>query len=172
MFLLDSPSSDSATQPWTREQVWHLIKALAKSENGVMSYNQLLLSDLFKNNGENILQALEQAELISIVSENGCPQSVKPGKPIYHAVFRRLTENRPLNTRLNLAIIGQLVGNQNKSIEKYETELQALGTLPKQPSELRDRVQWLLEKIRGAQSKIRELEAEGADLSRLLKSEH
>ena len=40
--------SDLEPQHWTREQAWHLIKALAHSEEGALPYNQVLASDLFK----------------------------------------------------------------------------------------------------------------------------
>lgn len=172
MFLLENPAHATTQPAWSREQVWHIIKALAESKTGVMPYNQILLSDLFKTNGEGILQSLEQAELLSIVSHNGCPQFVKPGKPILHVVFRRLTENKPLKIRLNLAIIAQLIGNQNKSVAKYEEELKLLGSLPKQPRELRDRIQWLLNKVHSAHAKIQRLEAESSELAKQLKTEH
>ncbi|KAE8146134.1 cytochrome P450 [Aspergillus avenaceus] len=150
MFILTTESSVQ----WTHEQVWHLIKMLATAKEGGLPFNQVLLSDLFKENGEATLRALEQAELISIGSINGCPETVKPGKPVYRAVFKRLTENKTLSSRLDLEILGQLISKENKSIGKYEEELQLLGTLPKQPWELSTRTEWLLQKVYGSQNKI------------------
>jgi hypothetical protein len=166
MFIL---STDTAPQ-WSHEQVWLLIKMLAHSKEGSLPYNKVLLSDLFKENGEAVLQALEQAELISIGSINGCPELVKPGKPVYRAVFKKLTENKNLSSRLDLEILTQLISKENKSIGKYEEELLLLGSLPKQPRELTTRIQWLLQKVYNSQNKISKYEAESAILQRILQS--
>ncbi|OJK03285.1 hypothetical protein ASPACDRAFT_50635 [Aspergillus aculeatus ATCC 16872] len=151
MFIL---GSDTTSKSWTQEQAWHLIKTLANAKDAALPYNQILLSDLFKDNGEASLRALEQAELISINSVNGCPDVVKPGKPVYRAVFKRLTENKTLSSRLDLEILKQLISVENKSISKYEEELQLLGTLPKQPWELASRIKWLLGKVYSSQNKV------------------
>ncbi|OJJ44166.1 hypothetical protein ASPZODRAFT_161257 [Penicilliopsis zonata CBS 506.65] len=164
-FILDT-AADNSQHQWTREQVWHLIKALAHTKSGVMSYNQIILSDLFKDNGEGTLRSLEQAELISIISVDGSPRWIKPGKPIFQAVFQRLTENKALSTRLDLAILAQLISKQNKSIATYEEELKLLGQLPKQPRELQLRIQWLLNKVYAAQNKIAKYEDEGSGLEK------
>ncbi|XHG06418.1 mitochondrial escape protein 2 [Aspergillus wentii] len=167
MFIL---GTDSVIPHWTREQVWHLIKSLANTEDGILPYNQVLLSDLFKTNGEATLRALEQAELISIGAVNGFPHTVKPGKPVYHAVFKRLAENKALTSRLDLAILSQLINNENKNIGKFEEELQILGSLPKQPWEIRPRIHWLLQKVHKSQNKIDRCEQESAMLQKILRS--
>lgn len=169
MFIM---SSDNESKQWTNEQAWHLIKALAKAKNGSLSYYQLLMSDLFKENGHNTLRALEQAELISIISVNGRPESVKPGKPVYRTVFKRLTEDRTLSSHLDLEILSQLISKENKNIGKHEEELRLLGTLPKQPWELKGRIQWLLQKVYNSQNKIGQYEAESATLQKVLRSDH
>jgi hypothetical protein len=93
---------------WSPEQAWLLIKELAAKES--LRYNELLLSDVFKSGGEKTIRALEQAELITIVSSpSGRPSLIKPGKPVYHPAFKRLTEDRVLKSRLDLAILDQLV---------------------------------------------------------------
>lgn len=168
MFILNT----NTEAQWSHEQVWHLIKMLANSKEGSLPYNQVLLSDLFKENGEAALQALEQAELISVGSINGCPETVKPGKPVYRAVFKKLTENKTLSSRLDLEILSQLINKENKSIGKYEEELRLLGSLPKQPRELTSRIQWLLQKVYNSQNKISRYETESAFLQMILRSGH
>ncbi|KAJ5169065.1 Mitochondrial escape protein 2 [Penicillium canariense] len=163
--------TDSVTPQWTREQAWHLIKTLAHAKDGSLLYTKVLLSDLFKDNGEATLRALEQAELISIGSVKGFPRWIKPGKPVYHAAFQQLIENKTLKNRLDLVILGQLIGQENKSISKYEEELQVLGSLPKHPRELTSRIEWLLRKIQGSQTKILQYESDSAILTKLLYSE-
>jgi hypothetical protein len=163
--------TDTVTPQWTREQAWHLIKLLAHAKDGSLLYNKVLLSDLFKNDGEATLRALEQAELISVGSVKGFPRWIKPGKPVYQAAFQRLIENKTLEGRLDLMILGQLIGQENKSISKYEEELQVLGSLPKHPRELTSRIEWLLRKIQGSQTKILKYENDSAALTKLLQSE-
>lgn len=164
-------ATDAVTPHWTREQAWYLIKSLAHAKDGSLLYNQVLLSDLFKDNGEATLRALQQAELISVSSIKGFPGWIKPGKPVYQAAFQRLIENKTLQGRLDLMILGQLISQENKSIGKYEEELQVLGSLPKQPRELTSRIEWLLGKIQGSQSKILKYEHDSAVLARMLQSE-
>lgn len=168
MFVL---GNDSSNQQWTREQAWHLIRSLAGTKDGVMPYHKVLLSNLFKHDGEATLRALEQAELISITSENGIPHAIKPGKPVYLTVFRRLVDNKTLSSRLNLMTLAQLINTENKSIGQLEEELKLLGSLPKQPRELTSRIQWLLNKVYTSQSKICQYEDESASLQKVLRSE-
>jgi hypothetical protein len=169
MFLL---TPETIEQSWTHEQAWYLIKRLAESKEGALSYNEIVLSELFKENGELTLRALEHAELISIASVNGCPQTIRPGKPVLRAVFKRVTENTALSSRMDLAIVAQKINKENKSIGKYEEELCLLGSLPKQPRELTDRIQWLLNKVYSSQNKIAKYEKESAFLQKVLRSEH
>ena len=163
MYLLDV---DVATRKWSPQQAWLLIKELAKHET--LRYNELLLSDVYADGGEQTLQALEQAELISITSSNGRPHAVKPGKPVYQAAFKYLTEDDVLRSRLDLAIFKQLIGIENKNVDKFETELRLLADLPGQPKELLPRIHWLLNKSQAAHAKIEGYEAESGRLKRTL----
>ncbi|KAI9699385.1 MAG: mitochondrial escape protein 2 [Candelina mexicana] len=167
MYLLDV---DKTQRKWTPEQAWLLVKELAQRET--LRYNEILLSDTFKSGGESTLQALEQAEFISIVSSNGRPHSIKPGKPVYQAAFRLLTEDHVLKSRLDLAILSDLVKVETASIEKYEAELHLLAKLPKQPNELSSRIQWLLNKLQASQGRIEEYERESGNLKKVLKAEY
>lgn len=169
IFILgaETPSSQ-----YSREQAWNLIKSLAQSKDGTLLYNKVLLGDLFKDNGEATLRALEQSELISIGTDKGFPRYIKPGKPVYRAAFQRLVENKTLQGRLDLLILTQLIGNENASIKKYEEELQVLGSLPKYPWELTSRIEWLLRKVHGSQAKILKYESDSASLSKILQKEN
>ncbi|MCJ1475019.1 mitochondrial escape protein 2 [Lambiella insularis] len=167
MYILDV---DRNARSWAPPQAWELIKSLARA--GEIRYNEVLLSDTFKSGGENVLQALEQAELISIVSTNGRPYSIKPGKPVYQAAFKLLTEDHVLKARLDLAILSELTKVETQSIDKYEAELNLLANLPKQPGELAPRIKWLLAKLHASQAKIEKYETEGAGLKTVLHDEY
>lgn len=162
MYLLDV---DVSTRKWTPQQAWLLIKELAANET--LKYNELLLNDLFKD-GEITLQALEQAELISITSQNGRPYGIKPGKPVYMAAFEYLTDDQVLKARLDLAILTQLIGIENKNVDKYESELKTLSCLPVTPSELKPRIKWCLDKAMASHAKVEKYEAQSGKLKKIL----
>jgi len=162
MYLLDV---DATTRKWTPQQAWTLIKQLAYEDT--LRYNELLLNDVLKD-GEQVLQALEQAELISITSKNGRPTSVKPGKPVYQSAFAYLAEDEVLKSRLDLAILAQLIGNENKNIDKFENELHLLAELGGTASELKPRIKWLLGKSAVSQDKIEKYEAQSGTLKKVL----
>ena len=165
MYILDVDK----TRSWTPEQAWLLVKLLADNES--LRYNEVLLSDTYKSGGETTLQALEQAELITIVSSNGRPKSIKPGKPVYSAAFKRLTEDHVLKARLDLAILSELIKIETAGIDKYEAELNLLGQLPGQPSQVKSRVMWLLGKLSTGQSKVEQYEKESGGLKKTLQNE-
>ncbi|KAH0538375.1 hypothetical protein FGG08_005024 [Glutinoglossum americanum] len=173
MYLLDA---GKAQRKWSPEQAWLLIKELAKSES--LRYNEILLTDTFKpspsgdGGGDPVLQALEQAELITIHSEHGRPHSIRPGKPVYQAAFRLLTNDRVLTSHLDLATLTGLIKLENASIEKYEGELGVLGQLPGRPEGLAGRIRWLVGKIEGAQRRIEGYEREMAGLRKVLRGEY
>ena len=161
---------DSSPRKWTPEQAWLLVKQLAGSES--LRYNELLLSDIFKSDGEGVLQSLEQAEMITIVSSNGRPTSIKPGKPVYSAAFKQLTEDHVLKARLDLAILSQLIKIETQGIDKYEAELNLLANLPGSPKETRGRAKWLLGKLWTSQNKVEGYERESAGLKKVLMQEY
>lgn len=171
MYILDS------SRPWSTTQAWHLIKALAdagpdKDNTTGIRYNEIILSPLFASAPDTTLQALEQAELISIISANGRPCAVRPGKPVYAAAFRELTRDKVLSARLDLAVLSELIKAENDGVAKAEEELKLLGTLPRQPGELAERIRWLLGKVKVSQDKIGGWEAEQGKLKGVLGREY
>ena len=165
MYLLDT-----TPRQWTPEQAWLLVKSLSETDS--LRYNELLLSDILKPTAETTLQSLEQAELISIVSSNGRPTSIKPGKPVYAAAFRQLVADNVLRSRLDLAILSALTKIETKGIEKFEEELRLLGQLPGSPTEVKGRTQWLLDKLYVGHRKVEQYEREGAGLKKVLRQEY
>ena len=155
---------------WTVQQAWQIVRNLAKSDSP-LRYNELLLSDAFATNGEKALAALEQAELISVQSQNGRPHSIKPGKPIYGPAFKELVKDRVLAAKMDLAVLKVQIGAENQSIDKYEQELTLLGGLPSQAGELKSRIFWLLGKILGSQKKVEGYEKESAEMKKVLQTE-
>ncbi|KAH0351838.1 hypothetical protein KCU81_g1905, partial [Aureobasidium melanogenum] len=167
MFVL---GQEDGGRQWTPQQAWLLIKQLAKDQS--IRYNEILLSDSYKTGGEKALAALEQAELIAIQSYNGRPYAIKPGRPVYQPAFEKLTEDKVLQSRMDLAVLAEGIKAESQSIDKYEQELRLLGELPRQPAELTSRVNYLLSKIMASQAKVEAYEKQSGELKKILTSEY
>ncbi|KAF3941233.1 hypothetical protein ABW19_dt0206874 [Dactylella cylindrospora] len=160
---------DSSTKSFTREQAWTLIKMFTQQEQ--LRYNEVLLHGVFSKGGEEALQALEQAELISIVSTDGRPWAIKPGKPVYRAAFKKLQDDKVLHAKLDIEVATALTKSETTNIAKYEEELTTLGQLPSRPSEIAGRVSWLLKKLQTSQLKVEQYEKEITELKKVLQKE-
>lgn len=174
MYLI---TTDKGYRKWSPEQAWYLVKSLADSEQ--LRYNEVLLSNTFSSSitapgstGESVLEALSQAELISIKTAKGRPEAIKAGKPVYQAAFKQLIQDHVIKSRLDLAILTELTKIETKSIDKYEEELATLASLPKQPREVGPRVQYLLNKLSASQQKVEEWEKEIVTLKKVLMKEY
>jgi hypothetical protein len=177
MYILNADESMGGQRKWTPEQAWTVIKSLAATQDASLRYNEMVLNDSFKigatGGPDAVLQALEQGELISLVpSTNGRPQSIKPGKPVFHAAFQRLTEDKVLSSRLELSILTDLIKGETSTIDKAETELKLLGEFPSQPQAITPRVKYLLSKIATSQMKIEVMERDQGALKKVLLSEY
>lgn len=162
---------EGGSRHWSAEQAWMLIKELAQKES--LRFNEVLLDDILKAGGETVLRALEQAELISIGSgPNGRPSTIKPGKPIYLPAFKRLTEDRVLKSRLDLAILTHLTKIETATIDKCESELLLLSKLKSQPAQMAGRAQYLLNKMMASQEKVEKYELESKGLKKVLGQEY
>ncbi|OJD20030.1 hypothetical protein AJ78_00046 [Emergomyces pasteurianus Ep9510] len=170
MFILDLPTT-TGSQLWSPEQAWYLISKFGKSGSETLRYNEILLHPLFKSGGEAAIQALQHAELISVATDSGSPSTIKPGRPVYRAAFKQLTDNKSLSSRFGMAILGRLIAMENQNIQGLEKELQVLGSLPKQPSEVAPRVRWLLAKLSGSQVNVEKYEKKSSLLKRVLELE-
>ncbi|OAX85034.1 hypothetical protein ACJ72_00594 [Emergomyces africanus] len=167
MFIFELPTT-TGSQPWSPEQAWYLISRFGTSDSEALRYNEILLHPLFKKDGEGVIQALQHAELISIVTDSGTPSTIKPGRPVYRAAFKQLSDNKSLSSRFGMEIFGRLIAMENQNIQSLEKELQVLGSLPRHPSEVAPRVRWLLAKLSGSQIKVEEYEKQSSSLKRVL----
>ncbi|KAK6341021.1 mitochondrial escape protein 2 [Orbilia brochopaga] len=160
---------DPSRRNYSPEQAWALIKMFGDNEQ--LRYNEVLLHGLFSKGGKEALQALEQAELISIVSAEGRPWAIKPGKPVYRAAFKKLQDDKVLQATLDINVATELTKIETANVAKYEAELTTLGQLPSRPSEIAGRVSWLLKKLQASQAKVEQYEKEMGALKKVLQSE-
>ncbi|KAL2140021.1 hypothetical protein VTI28DRAFT_4329 [Corynascus sepedonium] len=176
MFLLANKGAGEGDRKWSTEQAWYLVKEIAAKES--LRYNEVLLSSTFSSsttpgasNAEAALESLSSAELITVKSHHGRPAIIRAGKPVYLAAFKRLLDDAVVKARMDLALLGELAKIEVKSIDKAEGELSVLASLPSQPYQAADRVNYLLAKLQSSQQKIAAYEKEMAGLKKILAEE-
>ena len=181
MFLLGSSAAPTSApagddRRYSPEQAWHLIRAIAAHES--LRYHEVLLSNTFAAStspaaadGEAALEALAAAELITVHTHRGRPQTVRAGRPVYQAAFARLRADPVLRARMDLAVLAELARVEAKTLDKAEAELALLAALPRQPAQVAPRVAYLLAKLAAAQAKIDAFETEMGELKKVLSQE-
>ncbi|PNP41207.1 hypothetical protein TGAMA5MH_07077 [Trichoderma gamsii] len=174
MYLLGRTAD--ADRRWSTEQAWHLIKALA--DNPTLRYHQVLLTSTFAssltsfaNDGEAALESLAGAELITVNTHQGRPQTITAGKPLHQAAFGVLVKDRVLRAKMDLAVLTEMSKVEAKNIDAVEKELQLLGGLPRHTGESAGRVMYLLSKLDVGQRKIAKMDYEMAGLKKILNGE-
>jgi len=172
IFLL-AKDAGAGEKKWSTEQAWYLVKELAR--HGALRYNEVLLSNTFASSttagassGESALESLANAELITIKSVHGRPQSIRAGKPVYQTAFGHLLEDSVLVAKMDLALLKELAGIEAKGIDKVEAELNVLANLQSKPYQTKDRVNYLLDKLEAGQRKIEGYEKEMGKLKKVL----
>ncbi|KAL2155603.1 hypothetical protein VTH82DRAFT_345 [Thermothelomyces myriococcoides] len=173
MFLLANKGANERERKWSTEQAWYLIKEIATK--GSLRYNDVLLSSTFSSsttpgasNAEAAIESLANAELITVKSHHGRPSIIRAGKPVYQAAFKKLLEDAVVRARMDLAVLSELAKVEAQSIDKAERELSLLGSLPSQPYQAADRVNYLLAKLQNSQRKIVAYEKEMVTLKKIL----
>ena len=80
-------ADDVRSLSWSREQAWAVFRALASRDT--VPYHETLMNVPFKGD-EGPLRSMERAELIFVDALNGRPSTIRPGRPVYRYIFRRL----------------------------------------------------------------------------------
>ncbi|CAD6566825.1 MAG: mitochondrial escape protein 2 [Cyphobasidiales sp. Tagirdzhanova-0007] len=155
-------AEEAKSLPWTREQVWFLVRNLSKQKE--LSYADLLAGGPFKDQ-EKALRALEQAEIVVILHREGKAATVRPGKPSYRAAFQGLFNNVVFAAQNELALNTKAISAAQMAIKSGSDELVSLsqlfsngrfvfGNTPTIPVEISIRVEDCLQKIHKAQDDL------------------
>ena len=80
-------ADDASGLPWSREQAWAVLRAISRRDT--IPYYETLMNAPFRGE-EGPLRSMERAELITVDTQDGRPSTIRPGRPIYSHVFRRL----------------------------------------------------------------------------------
>jgi len=165
-------ADDEKSLPWTRVQAWHVLKLLSKKNE--VSYHDLLLEFPFKEN-ETALRNMEHGELITIVTQNGRPSAIKPGKPVYRYVFQRLVGDPVFRALQDIAFNEKKIASAESTVRSIEDELLKLNKIgtsgahwwSKKPATAY-RTAHLMRKMLAAENSIEKLEATNVDLKKLV----
>ncbi|KAG9096084.1 mitochondrial escape protein 2 [Ceratobasidium sp. 370] len=160
---------DAKSLPWTREQAWSVLRALAAKDE--VQYADVLLDFPFKGD-EMALRSMETAELIAI----GRPATIKPGKPVYKYVYQRLVEDRVFKAVQDINLNEKLIATSVSTIKTCEDELTMLKSIGLDlgssvlggKGATAARANYLLEKMMQATLKVEQLEADNVKLKKVL----
>ncbi|KAG9046882.1 mitochondrial escape protein 2 [Tulasnella sp. UAMH 9824] len=152
-------ADDAKDLPWKPEQAWIVLRQLAKHDE--LSYAEVLFEFPFKGD-EAALRAMEHAELISIVTSDGFPIAIRPGKPIYRYVFQRLVNDNIFRAVQDITYNNKAIAAEEATIKKCEEELLTLKTIGLEVGSsifggtgaAGSRASYLLDKMRASQEKI------------------
>ncbi|CCG80528.1 Mitochondrial escape protein 2 [Taphrina deformans PYCC 5710] len=159
--------TSTSGETWDRLQAWYLLCALTEAKE--LRYQEALLDPVLKN-GDESLKALEQAEMISIVTRNGHPSAIRVGKPVYHAAFQRIRNDAAFCAGLDLERVTALLGVEASTIAKAEEELILLKEISVQ-KKVAGRIEYLLSKVETSQKNIVEMEKVAGQLKTVLRRE-
>ncbi|KAJ6500400.1 RNA12 protein-domain-containing protein [Mycena sanguinolenta] len=165
-------AEDAKNLHWSREQAWSLFKQLSKKLE--LPYHEVLLDFPFKGD-EAPLRSMEHAELITIGTHNGRPSTIRPGKPVFRAVFERLVNDPIFQATQDIAFNEKVIAGAESTIKSCEQELLTLNEIGKDSqhwwggntgSSMRSR--YLLSKMQASAMKIESLERRNSELKKVL----
>ncbi|CAO3616601.1 unnamed protein product [Cunninghamella echinulata] len=142
---------------WSVIQFWEIVKLLAEAKT--LNYDEMKWGDFFDGKDKPI-RAMEHADLINILHYDGRPNSIRPAKPIYYTVFKRLTEDTVFAASMEIETFTFLKKEATEKLTKIQDEILSLSQIynGKPPREIDHRVRYLLSKVKSLQSNIEEYE--------------
>jgi len=165
-------AEDAKNLPWSREHAWSLFKLLSKKSE--VPYHEVLLEFPFKGD-EGPLRSMEHAELISVGTHNGRPSTMRPGKPVFRAVFERLVNDSIFQATQDIAFNEKMIAAAESTVKACEQELLSLKEIGRdfdhwwgrnKASSTRSR--YLLSKMHISAMQIEALERRNAELKKVL----
>ncbi|KAF8208561.1 RNA12 protein-domain-containing protein, partial [Mycena galopus ATCC 62051] len=161
---------DAKNLLWSREQVWSVFRQL--SQKSELPYHQVLLEFPFKGD-EAPLRSMEHAELISIGTHNGRPSTIRPGKPVFRAVFERLVNDSIFRAIQDIAFNEKSIAGEESTVKTCEQELLSLKEIGRDfewggNAASSARARYLLSKMQASTMKIEALERRNSELKEVL----
>ncbi|KAI0306739.1 RNA12 protein-domain-containing protein [Multifurca ochricompacta] len=163
---------DARSLPWSREHAWAVLRALASKDT--VPYYETLMNAPFKGD-EGPLRSMEQVEMITVDTQNGRPSSIRPGRPIYRYVFKRLVGDPIFRATQDLASNAKLIESAEATVRGCERELEVLRTIGydsvhwwSRPTAIGMRAKYLMGKMEDAQATLEKLERRNGELKKVL----
>lgn len=133
-----------------------------------LSMSFLLQDPNFKTKEQQkALNALQQAEMITLVHENGRNVAIKAGKPLYQAAFKALICDKVLYSMQETVLLTSMIAAENKKIKGYEEEMQMLGEVEKLYG-VKQRMGYLESKMVASQNNITKYEEKLKEMSGIM----
>jgi len=165
-------ADDARSLLWSREQAWVVFRALASRDT--VPYHETLMNTPFKGD-EGALRSMEQAELITVEALDGRPSAIRPGRPIYRYVFRRLVNDPVFQATQDINFNAKLIESAEATVRACEQELQVLraigldsGRWWSRMTSTEIRTKYLLERMGNAQATLQKLEKQNRELKKVL----
>ncbi|KAN0124028.1 RNA12 domain containing protein [Russula decolorans] len=164
-------ADDAPSLLWSREQAWAVLRALSRRDT--IPYHEMLLNVPFRGE-ESPLRSMERAELITVDTQDGRPSTIRPGRPIYRHVFRRLANDPIFRAVQDLAFNTKLIEKAEATVLACEQELQVLRMIGfdsarwwRRTNATGIRAKYLMEKMGNAQATLQKLEKESGELRKV-----
>jgi len=165
-------ADDVRSLSWSREQAWAVFRALASRDT--IPYYETLMNAPFKGD-EGPLRSMERADLIAVDALDGRPSTIRPGRPVYRSVFRRLANDPVFRATQDLSFNAKLIESAEATVRACEQELQVLRTIGidtvrwwRRTSATGIRAKYLMEKMRNAQATLQKSEKQNGELKKVL----
>jgi len=165
-------ADDAPSLLWSREQAWAVLRALSRRDT--IPYHETLMNAPFRGE-EGPLRNMEHMELITVDMQDGRPSAIRPGRPIYRHVFRRLANDPIFQAVQDLAFNAKLIEKAEATVLACERELQVLRLIGfdsarwwRRTSATGIRAKYLMDKMGNAQATLQKLEKESGELRKVL----
>ncbi|KAI8927463.1 RNA12 protein-domain-containing protein [Entophlyctis helioformis] len=118
------PATTAATHPWSPVQFWKIVSTLSAAPT--VPFDALVAHPVFRLDATP-LHLMERDGLVVLVHENGRAVSVAPGKPIYRAAFRAMTDDAALVASMGIVTAKTLVKAEEARVRGIEDEMRVLA---------------------------------------------
>ena len=159
--------TDKSHLPWNPIQFWKVVEILSKFEE--VPFDNLCIHPVFKGDSNALIQ-MERAGILILNYESMRPVSIRVGKPIYRKAFQTMTNDDKLVATMGVMTAKQLVSDEQKKIDQYESELNVLTDVLIQyqkssswwrhllsrstPFELKKRIDFLVGRLKESSDKV------------------
>ncbi|ORX62891.1 hypothetical protein DM01DRAFT_1330999 [Hesseltinella vesiculosa] len=138
---------------WSVVQFWEIVKLLTTTD--LINYDDLKWSDYF--DGKDMpIRAMERHELINVLYTDGRPNAIRPGKPVFYTVFKRLLQDRVFAASMEIESATAMKKIMDEKLAKIEQQIIELSNVygGRPPKEIDQHIRYLLTKVKVLNAKV------------------